>query len=177
MRAILALLLLLLATSPVQAEPMVSDFQVGLEGQRVLASLRLRDAMDRRFRERIDSGLPTDILYRFELQGDRKRWFDDRLKTATLEVVARHDAVARAYTVHFKLDGELIDSRTLRDRKELEEAMTRIDRLPVFRLDGIRSGRRLLVKARAELGTRLFLSFVPVAVVTDWTESGKFRSP
>lgn len=176
-RALLPLLCFLLLALPAQAEPRISDFRIELDGQRVLVSLKLREAFDRRFVERVESGLPTPILYRFRLQGNRKNWFDERIRTATLETIAQHDAVARAYTVHFKLDGELIDSRTVRDRKGVEEAMTQIERLPVFNLDAGLAGRRLLVRAQAELGSRTLLSFIPVTINTDWEESAKFRPP
>lgn len=182
-RALLPLLFLLLFVPQAQAEPRISDFRIELDGQRVLVSLKLREAFDRRFVERVESGLPTPILYRFRLQGNRKNWFDERIRTATLETIAQHDAVARAYTVHFKLDGELIDSRTVRDRKGAEEAMTQIDRLPIFNLDdlddldGGQNRGRLLVRVQAELGSRTYLSFIPVSISTDWEESAKFRLP
>ncbi len=86
----------------------------------MLVSFTLHDAFDQRFLDRLDSGLPTSILYRLELHSDRKRWYDRPLEETTLEVVAMYDAVARDYTVHSKLDGELIESRTVRDRQALE---------------------------------------------------------
>lgn len=178
-RALLPLLCLLLLLVPqaLQADPRISNFRIEVDGQRVLVSLQLREAFDRRFVERVESGLPTPILYRFRLLGNRKNWFDERIETATLEAIAQHDAVARAYTVLFKLDGELIDSRTVRDLKGAEEAMTQIQRLPVFNLDARLAGRRLLVRAQAELGSRTLLSFIPATVNTDWEESAKFRVP
>jgi hypothetical protein len=87
-----------------------------------------------------------------------------------------HDAVSRAYTVHYKLDDKLIESRTVRDLKSLEESVTRIERLPVFSLEGFPSTRRLLIKVQAELGSRTVLSLIPVAITTDWKESRKFRA-
>ncbi len=125
----------------------------------------------------MDSGLPTPILYKFELSRDRKRWWDQKLKTATLEVVAIYDAVTRDYTVNYKLDDKLIESRTVRERKALEEAMTTIDQLPVFSLAGLSAEGRLLVKIAAEMGSRTILSFIPVTINTDWRESPKFRVP
>lgn len=169
-----ALLGLLLLAPQARAEARISDLQVALDGNRVLLNLTLAGAFDRRFSRRVDSGLPTSILYEVELHKDRKHWYDNRLDEATLEVLAVHDAVARTYTVHYKLDGELIESRTVRDREGLQAAMTRIERVPVFTLDRA-SRRRLLVKARAGLGSRTLLSFIPVAIQTDWRDSNKFR--
>jgi Domain of unknown function (DUF4390) len=171
----LLLLLLLLAREGPEAS--VSNLQVAVEEQRVLASLVLRNAFDRALLARLQSGLPTPIVYRFELLRDRKRWFDRGLAANTLEVAAVHDAVKQETTVNYRLDGELIDSRTVRDRRELERAMTRLERVPVFSLGEAPRGQRLLVRARAELGTRTILALIPARVATAWAESRKFRVP
>jgi uncharacterized protein DUF4390 len=177
MRAKLALLVLFLLASQARADAEISEIKINLDAGRVLTSFTLRDAFDRRLSERVDSGLPTPILYRFELSRDRKRWWDQKLKTATLEVVAIYDAVTRDYTINYKLDDKLIESRTVRERKALEEAMTTIDQLPVFSLAGLPQEGRLLVKVAAEMGSRTILSFIPVTINTDWKESPKFRAP
>lgn len=179
MRATLALLgvLALAFASQARAEARITSFQVTLEASQVLASVTLDKAFDRRFIARVDSGLPTVIVYRFELDLDRRNWWDPRLRSNSLEVEALYDAVARQYTVHFRLDDKLIESRTVHDRKALEAAMTRIERLPVFSLNGIHERNRLLLRARAELGSRNVLSFIPVVITTDWVESEKFRLP
>ena len=175
--AIVALWLLVFAASAAADDPRIQGLQVALEGDRVLASFTLQDAFDHRLESRLESGLPTSILYRLELHRDRKRWYDRRLEENTLEVVAAYDAVARTYTVHYKLAGELIESRTVRERQEVQDAMTRLGPLPVFSLERVRVRGRILVKVRAELGSRTFLSFIPVTVATDWADSNKLRVP
>lgn len=177
MRAKLALLCFFLFASQALAEAKISEIKIGLDGDRVLVSFDLSDAFDHRLSERVDSGLPTSILYRFELAHDRKRWWDQRLRESTLEVVAMYDAVSRAYTVHYKLNDKLIESRTVRERKGLEEAMTHVERLPVFSVAGLPPEWRLLIKAEAELGSKTILSLIPVTISTDWRESPKFRAP
>lgn len=176
--AIVVLWLLVFAASAAAGDPRIAGLHVAFEGDRVLASFALEGAFDRRLSSRLESGLPTSILYRLELHRDRKRWYDRRLEENTLEVVAVYDAVGRTYTVHYRLDGELIESRTVRDRQEVQGAMTRLGPLPVFSLSQIRGERgRILVKVRAELGSRTFLSFIPVTVATDWADSNKLRIP
>jgi Domain of unknown function (DUF4390) len=176
--AILALAVSLLLVSQARADSArISPIKVSLDGDRVLAAFALRDGFDAPLRRRIESGLPTSILYRIELNRDRKRWYDRRLRATSLEVTAMYDAVARAYNVHFKLDGKLIESRTLRDLKEVQVAMTEIGPLPVFGLAGISRRWRLLLKVQAEMGSRTVLSFIPVTISTDWKESPKFRAP
>src|SRR5579863_711417 len=120
MRATLALLCFLTLASQARAEAKITDFQVSLEGTQVFASLTLSGAFDHHFVARIESGLPTAIVYRFELDLNRRNWWDPRLKSNSLEVQAVYDAVARVYTLRFWLDSKLIESRTVRDRKALE---------------------------------------------------------
>ena len=177
MRAKLALLGFFFFVSQALADAKISEIKVTLDGERVLASFALQDAFDHRLSERVDSGLPTSILYQIELDRDRKRWWDQKLRDSTLEVVAMYDAVARAYNVHYKLDDKLIESRTVRDRQTLEEAMTHVERLPVFSVAGLPHEWRLLVKAEAELGSRTLLSLIPVTNSTKWRESPKFHPP
>jgi Domain of unknown function (DUF4390) len=177
MKAVLAFLGLLVLASQARAEAEINGLRAVLDGDRVVASFTLTGGLDGRLSQRIDSGLPTSIVYEVELHKDRKRWYDNRLDRSTLEVMAVHDAVARTYSVHLKLDGELIESRTVRDREALVAAMTRIDGVPVFTL-GERTPRgRLLIKVRAELGSRTILSFIPAAIHTEWKDSNKFRYP
>jgi hypothetical protein len=174
MKAALALLFLL-AALPAAADPRIRGLSVRLDGNRVLADLRLEGAFDRRFRDRVDSGLPTSILYRFELDRDRKRWYDRKLEGTTLEAMAVYDAVARTYTVHLRLGDKLIESRTVKDHPALAAALGHIQGVPVFTLGPTGNRQRMLVKVRAELGTRTFLSLIPMTLATDWVESAKFR--
>ena len=159
------------------ADARIAGLAVSLDGSQVKVSVTLEGAFDRRLAERLDSGLPTAILYRFELHKDRKRWYDRHLKDATLEAVAMYDAVERQYNLHWKLDGKLVESRAVHDRRALEEAMTHVQGMPVLSLDGVPRGWRLLVKARAELGSRTILLLIPAAISTDWADSPKFRAP
>jgi hypothetical protein len=177
MRATLALLCFLAVASQARAEARIGDFQVALDGTQVVASLTLLGAFDHRFVARVESGLPTTIVYRFELDLNRRNWWDPRLKSSSLEVEAVYDAVGRVYTVRFWLDAKLIESRTVHDRKALEAAMTHLERLPLFNLAGLHDHRRLLLRTRAELGSRNLLSFIPVVITTEWVESAKFRFP
>jgi len=91
--------------------------------------------------------------------------------------VAMFNAVTREYLVNFKLDGRLIESRQLREVGELEDALTRVELLPVFELGEVNTDWRLLVAVRAELGSSTILSIIPTHLRTEWSESRKFRPP
>jgi hypothetical protein len=151
--------------------------QVDVVGAYVEATFHLEGGFDEVFQARLDSGLPTGFVYRFELQRDRKHWWDDKLREATVEVVAMYNAVGQEYLVNFKHDGRLVESRLVRSRPELAAALTRFDRVRLFDLAALPRRTRLLVKGRAELGSRTLLSFIPINLNTDWADSRKFRVP
>lgn len=154
----------------------VADLAVALDGARVVVDFELDDAIDTALRRRLASGLPTGFVFDFELLRDRKRWFDKILRDAQLQVVAMYNAATREYLINFKLDGNLIESRVVRDPKALERALTHFEDLPIFTLaPGDAGGERLLLRVRAELGTRTVLFFVPTTRTTEWVESRKFR--
>jgi len=172
---LVAAALLLAAASP--QEPSVVDLTTALDGRRVLVSFRLANAFDASLAERIASGLPSGFTYRLELERDRKRWWDQSLASATLEIMAMYNAVTREYLVNFKQDGKLVESRTLRAAGDLERALTQFTALPAFVVPEIEPGQRLLVRVRADLGTKTLLGFLPTTVETPWKESHKFRLP
>jgi len=157
------------------AEPRIRDLTIVVDGSQVLASFRLENGFTPELYERIESGLPTGLIYELELLRDRKRWWDAGLDSTRLEVVAMFNAVTREYLVNTKLEGKLVDSRTLRDRGDLERAMTRFTAMPVFTVEPTTDRRRFLIRARVELGTGHILGFIPILRTTDWVESNKIR--
>jgi hypothetical protein len=164
-----------LAAPAAAAEPRIRDFSIVVDGSQVLASFRLQDGFTRQLLNRIESGLPTGLVYELELLRDRKRWLDAGIGRVRLEVIAMFNAVTREYLVNTKLNGRLIDSSTLRDVGDLERAMTRFTALPVFTVEASGDRRRILVRARVELGTEHWLGFIPVLKSTGWVESNKIR--
>ncbi len=167
----------LLAAAPLAAEPRIGDVATTIDGRRVMVSFRLLDGFDDVLRERIQSGLPTGIVYEMQLLRDRKRWWDRTVAESNLQVVAMFNAVTREYLVNFKLDGKLIESRQLRDLGELEQALTRVSAVPAFELGEVGPDWRMLVAVRAELGSSVILSIIPTHLRTEWVESRKFRPP
>jgi hypothetical protein len=151
--------------------------EVSLDGPRVLASFRLEGAFDQEVRERLESGLGVGFTYQFRLLRDRRRWWDKRLDRNELEVTASYDAVTHEYLVNLKQDDKLIDSHSVRSAEEVEVAMTRFERFPVFLLEDVNPEARLQVKVRADLGPGTFLAFIPTRITTDWVTSAKFRPP
>lgn len=155
-------------------EAEVRDLAVKVEDGRILASFRLDNAFDDALRRRIDSGLPTDLVYRFSLERDRRSWFDASEAAGRLQVIAMYNAVTGEYLVNFKHDGNLVESRIVREQSELKKAMTEMVDFPVFSTEGLDPDVRLQLEVRAELGTRTILAFIPRTRATDWAKSVRF---
>ena len=168
---------LLLSGNQAFGEARLEDLQVGLQDQKLEASVRLVDAFDAQFLELIQTGLSTRYTFNIKLFADRKRWFDKQIASIEMAVVATYDAVTREYTVNHIQDGKLLESRVVRDEQELERVMTRLDSVHVYTFDGTPRRRRLLVRARAELGSKTFLYIIPTKRTTDWVRSRKFQDP
>lgn len=182
MRARLLLCLLILVASPLRPATLadvfeLADFQVALDGRQVSASFRLVPGLPEELVERIQSGLPTGLTYEFRLYVDHIRWFDNGIDDARMHVVAMYNASTREYLINYKSDGKLTDSKVVRTVEELERSMTRFQGVPLFTLGDVDTERRLLLRARADIGSRTIYSFIPTAVTTEWVESKKFRPP
>ena len=175
--ALLAALLAAAVDGPIPLEPTLSRPLVQPDASHLRVSFELSGGFDEALRERIASGLATTFDYEIELRRDRKRWFDAHVASADVQLSAMYNALTREYLVNLKVDGRLIESRSVRDEAALEAAMTRLERLPVFPIAGVPRGVRILVRARALLGTRTWLGIVPSREGTGWRESGKFRVP
>lgn len=163
---------LLAAVSP---DPEIRDFSITASGGQVLVSFRFEGGLSPEIRERIDSGLPTSLVYELELLRDRKRWWDRGLESSRIEIVAMYNAVTHEYLVNTKHDGDLIGSRTVREEEELERAMTELVSFPAFAIASESPRDRYLVRVRVELGPGAALGIFPYQRTTPWRESNKVR--
>ena len=156
-------------------EPRITDVRIAFDEQQIRLSFKLVGAVDDNWRKRLDSGLPTSFNFDFQLVRTRKSWFDKAVDSSSLQVTAMYNAVTREYLINSKHDGNLIDSRVVKDSAELEAAMTELAAFPVFTTEGKNPQQRLRLRVRAELRTKTVFFFIPSTVHTDWAETRKFR--
>lgn len=177
--ACLALLALALGTERAAAQnekdARIGGVRVQLSGNQLLADFQLLEAFDEDLQRRIDSGLPTALVYEFELVRARRSFFDKSLAAGELQVIAMYNALTREYLINFKHDGNLIFSKVVREASELRQAMTEISALPAFPVEERWNEERLQLRVRAELGTGTTFFFIPHTLRTDWTDSASFR--
>lgn len=156
-------------------QPRILGLSPRVEGQQILGSFRLVDAFDENLLKRIESGIPSGFTFSFQLVRNRKSWFDKDLESSHLRVDAMFNAVTRTYLINFKHDGQLIESRVVRDLDELRAAMCEYQSFPLFEVTREQMGQRLRLRARALLGTHHVFFFIPRDSNTDWAESRLFQ--
>lgn len=143
----------------------------------LLVSFRLDRALDERTWEKIESGLPTGFTYDIQVRRIRRRWFDKAVVATRLQVVAMYNALTREYLVNFKRDGELYASRVVTSPEDLERALTTFEETPSVQLGdesaepGDERPGRLVLRVRAEVGTRTRLGLIPDRVHTAWAQT------
>lgn len=148
---------------------------VKLEGGQLLIGFQLVGGFDEELQKRIDSGLPTSLVFELELARARRSFFDKSVAAGELRVIAMYNALTREYLVNFKHDGNLIGSKVVRDPAELRKVMTEISELPAFTIGERSREERLQLRVRAELGTGTIFFFIPHTLRTNWTETASFR--
>lgn len=153
----------------------IGQLSTRIESSRLLASFRLDHAFDDDFQRKVRSGLPTDIIYHFELRRSRRNWFDASVAESRVQVVAMYNATTEEYLVNFKHDGELVNSRSVREVDAVRAMLTRVEDFPVFSLASRDPDDRLILRVRAELGTKTFLAFIPRTIRSDWAATDPFR--
>ncbi len=158
-----------------EATARIGGLGVAVEGGQILVHFRLIGGFDEDLQKRIDSGLPTSLVFEIELARARRSWFDKSVATGELRVITTYNALTREYLVNFKHDGNLIDSKVVREAAELRKAMTEIKALPAFLVQGRSKDERLFLRVRAELGTGTLFFFIPRTLRTNWAETATFR--
>ncbi len=152
------------------AEAAIAGLSAVRDGPVLLVSFRLVRAIDERVREKIESGLPTGFTYDIQVRRIRRLWFDEAVAATRLQVVAMYNALTREYHVNFKRDGELYASRVVTSREDLERALTTFEEAPAVELAEKPPGR-LVLRVRAEVGTRTRLGLIPDRVHTAWAQT------
>lgn len=152
----------------------IDDLSARVQNERLLATFRLDHALGGDFQRKVRSGLPTEIIYEFELRRPRRSWFDATVARSRMQVVAMYNATTDEYLVNFKHDGELVSSRSVREVDAVRAALTRLDDVFVVSLAERPESEKLVLRVRAELGTKTWLAFIPRTIETDWEATPAF---
>lgn len=122
--------------------PLVRDDQV-------LVSFTLNDGFTDEVRAAIQSGLKTTFTYATELRLDVPGWVDRTMATSTATSSVEFDNLTRRYTLTRTIDGKVVDTRVAEDERAVQQWLTVLQRLPLFRTWVLEGNREYYVTVRA----------------------------
>ena len=172
MRALSLAVLFLTATSLVADEPnpTIENLTATAANRKVSVRFTLRNVFTSEIVEALQSGVPTSFTYFIEIFRDRPNWFDDGISAARVEVICTFNSVTREYLLNYRRDRHLVRSETFTELAALERAMTTIEELELFDIDG-RKPHKLKVRVKANLDRGWLLYVIPWEVSTRWREA------
>lgn len=172
MRFLLSAVLLFAATSTLaEGNPSIEKLAATVTGHKVSVRFTLANVFaDGETVEALQSGLPTGFTYFIEIFRDRPNWFDDGLAATRIEVICTFNSVTREYLLNYRRDRHLVRSQTFTDLAGLEHAMTTIEELELFDIDG-RKPYKLKVRVKADLERGWVMYVIPWEVSTRWRET------
>ena len=122
--------------------PLVRDDQV-------LVSFTLNDGFTDEVRAAIQSGLKTTFTYATDLRLDVPGWVDRTLGTATATSSVEYDNLTRRYTLTRSIDGKVVDTRMVENERAVQNWLTVLVHLPLFRTWVLENNREYYVTVRA----------------------------
>ena len=174
-----ALLLALVALRPCVASAeddcRVGPVAVSLSGRDLRVDTALRPGLTAEVVQRLSSGLATTTSWEIRLYVDRGLLWPDGFKDhRRYDVTATYRPLSSDYSVERRLDGKLLEARTVPTRATAAEALESVRALPSFLMGPHLLDKSLYVRVRCTWGTGVALGVVPTNSVTGWTRSETF---
>ncbi len=155
-------------------EPRVSGVALAFVGRELRVEARLSPGLPEEVRQRCGSGLPTTAAWEVRLYGHREVWWDGLKDERVYEVTAAYRPVSSDWVVERRLDGKLLETRTVPTLDEAVAALSAVRELPVFIMGNHLIGKSLQLRVRCTYGDRLVLGVIPGRVATPWERSEIF---
>ena len=155
-------------------EPAVRNVAVVIQGRQLTTEARLDPSPLPEVRQRLSSGLPTTSTWEIRLCAARDFWFDGLKDERRYEVTATYRPLNSDWLVEKRLDGKLLETRTLPTLGETEDALYHLPPFAAFTMADHLLGKRLVLKVRCTYSTGIVLGVVPVAIDTGWARSKIF---
>jgi hypothetical protein len=174
MRRFLTLFVFLsLATASLLADEdaRITNLKGTASGPRVNVTFELENAFAQpAIRNALRSGVSTGFTYHFELIRKRPNWFDQRISTATVEVIATYNSVTQEYLLNYRRNRLLVRTEMFSRFDALERAMTQISEPQLLPLEG-RRPEKVRVRVKADLMQGYLLHIVPWNISTGWEQA------
>lgn len=144
-------------------------------------STRLEGGFSKTVTETITSGIPASFSYEIELWHERRLWTDQSIATKAFERVVKFNSLKSEFQV--SQNGNTAHwGRTSRNLEEVKNWVTRLDALPMIKIEDLDPTKKYYVRARATVETdqsRSALKYMlflisPLKMKTPWKQSVPF---
>ena len=115
----------------------------------VLISFEMADGYTDDVRAAIKSGLKTTFTYYIDLRAEVPAWVDRTVASAVVSTSVTYDNLTRRHTLVRTLDGRVEQAQVTESDAEVRHAVTRLDRLPLFKTVSLQPNREYYVRISA----------------------------
>lgn len=168
-------------TPALAGDARISDINVILNKDSIIASARLVNGFDKRIEEEISSGIEKDIVYEIVLRKKMSGWFDEGVVSKEIKYSIKYDLLKKQYTVKIQDEGNKEKIVLIYD--EVKAIVSRIENVMVAQRKLIEPNEEYYASVRAEMKDKkisffldYFLFFIPFSDInTSWAESAPFK--
>lgn len=168
-------------TPALAGDARISDINVILNKDSIIASARLVNGFDKRIEEEISSGIEKDIVYEIVLRKKMSGWFDEGVVSKEIKYSIKYDLLKKQYTVKIQDEGN--KEKIVLSYDEVKAIVSRIENVMVAQRKLIEPNEEYYASVRAEMKDKkifffldYFLFFIPFSDInTSWAESAPFK--
>lgn len=168
-------------TPALAGDARISDINVILNKDSIIASARLINGFDKRIEEEISSGIEKDIVYEIVLRKKMSGWFDEGVVSKEIKYSIKYDLLKKQYTVKIQDEGN--KEKIVLSYDEVKAIVSRIENVMVAQRKLIEPNEEYYASVRAEMKDKkifffldYFLFFIPFSDInTSWAESAPFK--
>jgi hypothetical protein len=148
---------------------------LGLSGRELRVDANLEPGLPPEVEERLRAGLPATAVWEIRLFVDRGIWFSGAKDEREYVVTATWRPLRADYLVERRLDGKLLETRSVPAMKDAVTALLSVKSLPSFIMGPHLVDKPLFVKARCTYAAVVTLGVVPTTLATPWAKSETFE--
>lgn len=168
-------------TPALAGDARISDINVVLNKDSIIASARLVNGFDKKIEEEINSGIEKDIVYEIVLKRKRSGWYDKDVISKEIKYTVKYDLLKKQYSV--KMQGNVNKEKIVQNYDEIKTIVSMIENIILAQSKVLESDEEYYVSIKAEMkDARLFffldyfLFFIPFSDIdTSWADSATFK--
>lgn len=162
-------------------DAMISDINVALNKESIVASASLVNGFDKKIEDEINSGIEKDIVYEIVLKKKRSGWYDEDVISKEVKYTVKYDLLKKQYSV--RMQGNVNKEKIVLSYNDVKAIVSRIENIVVAQRKVIEPDEEYYASIKAEMKDAklsffldYFLFFIPFSDIdTSWVDSAAFK--